>query len=104
NVFLVLGATLLIALSGQISIPLPFTPVPLALQGHVCLLMAALLDRRLGSLSVALFLFLGALGLPIFSLGGAGLPILLGPRGGYLIGYLLAAWEVETLIKRKQSQ
>jgi biotin transport system substrate-specific component len=103
NLFLVMGATLLIALSGQISIPLPFTPIPLALQGHTCLLMAALLGRRLGSLSVALFLFMGTVGLPVFSLGGAGLPILLGPRGGYLMGYLLAAWITGTLIERKHT-
>lgn len=102
SLFLVMGATLLIALSGQISILLPFTPVPIALQSHVCLLMAALLGRRLGSVSVALFLMMGALGLPVFSLGGAGLPILLGPRGGYLIGYLLATWITGTMIERKR--
>lgn len=99
QLWLVLGATFLIALSGQISIPLPFTPVPLTLQVHVCLLMAALLGRRLGTLSVAFFLLLGAMGLPVFSMGGAGWPILLGPRGGYLVGYLAGAWMTGTLIR-----
>jgi biotin transport system substrate-specific component len=102
NVLLVMGATLLIALSGQVSFPLPFTPVPLALQGSMCLLMAALLGRRLGMISVGLFLFMGAIGFPVFSLGGAGLPILLGPRGGYLIGYLLGTWVTATIIERQR--
>ncbi len=101
NLLLVMGATFLIILSGRISMPLPFTPVPLALQGHVCLLMAILLGKRLGSFSVAFFLFLGALGLPVFSLGGAGFSILLGPRGGYLIGYLLGTWITGTLMEKK---
>jgi biotin transport system substrate-specific component len=99
--FLVLGAVFLIALSGQIALPLPFTPVPIALQSHVCMLMAVLLGRRLGVVSVAAFLFLGAMGLPIFSMGGAGLPILMGPRGGYLMGYLAAVYVIEKIIERK---
>jgi biotin transport system substrate-specific component len=102
NLLLVLGVTFLIALSGRISIPLPFTPVPIAIQNHVCLLTAVLLGRRLGTLSISLFLLMGALGLPVFAMGGAGLPILLGPRGGYLIGYLLAAWVTATLIEKRQ--
>jgi biotin transport system substrate-specific component len=98
---LVIGSATLIALSGQVSIPLPFTPIPLALQVHTALLMGALLGSRLGFLSVALFLLMGAIGLPVFSLGGAGLSILLGPRGGYLIGYLLGAWATGVIIERK---
>src|SRR3990167_8264369 len=85
---LVIGATLLIVLSGRISIPLPFTPVPIALQSHVCLLMGVLLGRKMAVASVILFLVMGAAGLPVFSLGAAGFTHLLGPRGGYLIGYL----------------
>lgn len=100
NLLLVLGATFLIALAGRISIPLPFTPVPIVIQTHVCLLMAALLGRRFAVSSVALFLILGALGLPVFAMGGAGLPVLLGPRGGYLVGYLLATWLTATLIEK----
>lgn len=100
NLLLILGATFLIALAGRISIPLPFTPVPIVIQTHVCLLMAALLGRRFAVSSVSLFLILGAMGLPVFAMGGAGLPILLGPRGGYLIGYLLATWVTATLIER----
>ncbi len=100
NLLLILGGTFLIILSGRISIPLPFTPVPIAIQGHVCLLMAALLGRRFAVSSISLFLILGALGLPVFAMGGAGLPVLLGPRGGYLVGYLLGAWITASLIEK----
>ena len=99
---LVIGATLLIVLSGRISIPLPFTPVPIALQSHVCLLMGVLLGRKMAVASVILFLVMGAAGLPVFSLGAAGFTHLLGPRGGYLIGYLLGTWAVATLIERRR--
>ncbi len=102
QVLLVIGATLLIVLSGRISIPLPFTPVPIALQSHVCLLMGVLLGRKMAVTSVILFLVMGAAGLPVFSLGAAGLANLLGPRGGYLIGYLLGTWAVATLIERRR--
>ena len=102
QVVLVVGATLLIVLSGRISIPLPFTPVPIALQSHVCLLMGVLLGRKMAVASVILFLVMGAAGLPVFSLGDAGFTHLLGPRGGYLIGYLLGTWAVATLIERRR--
>lgn len=102
SVFIVIGAALFIALSGTIALPLAFTPVPLVLQSHVCLLMGAVLGRRLGTYAVALFLFMGAVGLPVFALGGAGLSILLGPRGGYLVGYLLATWVTGMIVERRQ--
>ena len=100
NLFLILGATFLIILAGRISIPLPFTPVPIVIQSHVCLLIAALLGRRFAVSAVSLFLVLGAIGLPVFAMGGAGLPILLGPRGGYLVGYLLGVWVTGSLIEK----
>lgn len=102
NFFLVCAAAFLIILSGRIVIPLFFTPIPIALPSHVCLLMGALLGRRLGSLSVALVLLLGALDFPVFAQGLGGFSVLLGPRGGYLIGYLMATWVTGYLIERKQ--
>jgi biotin transport system substrate-specific component len=101
-VFLVCCASLLIALSGRVAIPLPFTPVPIALQPHMCLLMGALLGRRQAVAAVALFLGLGACGLPVFSQGLGGFAMFLGPRGGYLMGYLAAVWVVGFLIEKKQ--
>ena len=95
-------ATLLIVVAGRIAIPLPFTPIPLAIQGHVCLLIGALLAPRLSLISVGLFLLLGSLDAPVFSEGKAGFAMLLGPRGGYLIGYLMATWITGYLIQKKQ--
>lgn len=100
KLFIVLGTSCLIALLSRISIPLPFSPVPLALGPHACLFVGALLGSRLGAWSVLLYLFQGAIGLPVFALGQGGLAVLMGPRGGYLIGYLIAAWLTGYLIEK----
>ena len=104
NLLLVIGGSFLIALFARVAIPLPFSPVPLALQGHICLLLGVLMGRRLGTFAVLLYLFQGAIGLPVFALGHAGLPILLGPRGGYLIGYLAGTWVTGSIIERSGSK
>jgi biotin transport system substrate-specific component len=104
TLFLVIGGSLLIALFARISVPLPFSPVPMALQGHICLLLGALLGSRIGSLAVLTYLIQGALGLPVFALGKAGFPVLLGPTGGYLMGYLAATWITGYLIERSGSK
>lgn len=87
----VAGASLLVALSAQLAIPLPFTPVPLTLQTLVVLLTAAALGGRRASLALLLYLAEGAAGLPVFAGGRAGVAHLLGPTGGYLAGFLAAA-------------
>lgn len=102
--FKVLGGSLLIALFAKISIPLPFTPVPIVLQSHLCLLIGALLGPRLGALTVLAYIFEGLLGLPVFSLGRFGLPLLLGPTGGYLFGYVAGAWISGHLVQKWPSQ
>lgn len=96
----ILGASIVIALFAPISIPLPFTPVPLATQSHVVLLLAALLGSRRGALAVLAYLFQGAVGLPVFSGGAGGILALVGPRGGYLLGYLVAAFITGYLMER----
>jgi biotin transport system substrate-specific component len=100
NVALVLGASLLIAASAQIVVRLPFSPVPITGQTFAVLLVGFVLGARLGAWSVALYLFEGAMGLPIFSGGGAGAGWLLGPTGGYLAGFLVAAFVVGYLAER----
>lgn len=97
---MVIGGSFLIALFGRIAIPLPFSPVPIALQPHICLLLGALLGSRKGSLAVLLFLAQGIIGLPVFALGKAGITILLGPTGGYLMGYVIGAWLTGYIIER----
>lgn len=104
NLFIVLGGSFLIALFARIAIPLPFSPVPLALQGTVCLLLGAVLGSRRAAWAVLVYLLQGAAGLPVFALGHAGMAVLLGPRGGYLIGYLLGAYVTGYLVERSGSK
>ncbi|UTY31105.1 biotin transporter BioY [Treponema putidum] len=81
----------LIAVSGFIAFPLPGTPVPIVLQNMMPILASGLLGGLYGTASTALFLTAGLIGLPVFSGGRGGLAHLLGPTGGFLIGYLAAA-------------
>jgi biotin transport system substrate-specific component len=78
----------LIAAGGWISVP--FVPVPFTLQTFFVLLAAAVMKRD-AVIPVALYVALGALGLPVFHNGTAGFGILLGPTGGYLLGFIPAA-------------
>jgi biotin transport system substrate-specific component len=96
---IVLFASLIICLSGKISIPLWFTPVPMALQNSMVLLIAAFLGAKRGTVATFAFLAQGAMGLPVFSTG-AGFAILLGPTGGYLLGYLAASFVTGYLAER----
>ncbi|MBS0625727.1 MAG: biotin transporter BioY [Verrucomicrobia bacterium] len=89
---IVLLGSILIGLCSLIAIPLPMTPVPIAFQNIVILMMALLLGSKRGSAAVFCFLVQGAMGLPVFALGKAGILTFLGPTGGYLIGYLVAAY------------
>jgi biotin transport system substrate-specific component len=90
----VLLITALTAAAAQISIPLPFTPVPFTLQPMVVLLGGAALGSRLGMWSQLLYLILGVAGLPIFAASPIlpqGIGRLMGPTGGYLLSYPVAA-------------
>lgn len=73
---------------GPISIAVPFSPVPISLGLFGILLTTTLLGAKLGTLSCCLYLLLGLVGLPVFSGFTSGIGVLLGPTGGYLLGYL----------------
>jgi biotin transport system substrate-specific component len=91
----VLFVTVLTVVAAQVSIPLPFTPVPFTLQPMVVLLGAAALGARLGASSQVLYLVVGIAGLPVFAASPVlpqGVARLLGPTGGYLMSYPLAAF------------
>ncbi|MBS0603659.1 MAG: biotin transporter BioY [Verrucomicrobia bacterium] len=96
----ILGASIIIALFAPISIRLPFTPVPIATQAHVILLLSCLLGSKRASMAVMTYLFQGAIGLPVFAGGAAGIAILAGPTGGYLLGYLAAAFVTGYIAER----
>ncbi len=97
NTVLILGASWIIAFSAQISIIVPFSPVPITGQTLAVLLAGLILGKKLGTAAVAFYLAQGAAGLPIFAGGKSGLVVLLGPTGGYLFGFLAAAYIVGML-------
>ena len=88
----VIGFALLTWAGARIRVPLPFTPVPGTLQTLSVLLAGALLGARAGASSQVAYLLMGLSGLPVFALPGAGPGYLLGPTGGYLVGFVAAAW------------
>lgn len=98
-VFAALFAALTAAVS-PVKIPLGFTPVPITLQTLMVLLAGALLGANLGALSQFLYVLVGALGLPIFAGGGSGFGALFGPSGGYLFGFIAAAYIVGKIVER----
>lgn len=79
----------IIAVLAQITIPLP--PIPITGQTLAIGLVVTILGVKLGSISVLLYIILGAIGLPVFSGFSGGLGIIVGPRGGYIIGFLPSA-------------
>ena len=100
DTLLVLAFSLVTALSAQIAVPLPFSPVPLTGQTFGVLLTGALLGPRLGALAMLLYLAEGACGLPFFAGGAGGAARFAGPTGGYLAAYPLAAGLVGWLATR----
>ena len=91
NVLLVLGGTGFVAIAAQVSISLPFTPVPITGQTFAVVLVGASLGALLGLASLGLYLFVGALGAPVYAEHQSGWDILTGPTGGYIVGFVLAA-------------
>ena len=91
------------AAAAQLSFPVPFTPVPFTIQPMIVLIGAAALGSRLGALSQILYLMLGLVGLPVFAFSPElpqGFLRLMGPTGGYLMAYPLAAFVTGLLAER----
>jgi biotin transport system substrate-specific component len=95
---------ILTALGGFVRIPLPFSPVPLTLQTFFVLLGAAVLGKNRGVIVQFIYIFLGALGLPIFSGAGSGLLYLTGPTAGYLLGFIAASLFISKSLDRAVSK
>lgn len=92
NIMLVLAGSFLLTIFSNIAIPLPFTPVPIVCQNFIAIALGLLLGPKKALASVALFLLEGACGLPVFSNFSGGIVALIGPKGGYLMGYALSAY------------
>jgi len=97
DILLVVTGSLLVAAMAQVRIPLPFSPVPITGQTFAVLLVGASLGARRGVASLSFYVLLGAIGLPVFAGGAGGLMTFLGPTGGYLIGFIFAAYFVGRL-------
>jgi biotin transport system substrate-specific component len=97
----VLAATALVAVCAHIALPFYFTPVPLSMATFAVLLLGLMLSPRMAAATLVAYLAEGALGLPVFAPGPISGPAhLLGPTGGYLIAYPLAAALISYLWKR----
>src|SRR5262245_7935153 len=99
----VIFVAVLTAAAAQLSFPLPFTPVPFTIQPMIVLVGAAALGSRLGAMSQILYLMLGIAGLPVFAYSPElpqGFARLLGPTGGYLMAYPIAAFVTGLLAER----
>jgi biotin transport system substrate-specific component len=103
---IVIAASLFVALCARVTVPLPFTPVPLTLQNFGVLAVGLLLGSRRGFAALALYLVEGAFGLPVFSpaILGSGIAHLLGPTGGFLMAYPLVAFVAGYLYERSSGR
>lgn len=84
----------LMAIFSQLSIPLPFTTVPLTLQIFGVVIIAIILEHKLGTLSMIIWTLVGAIGLPVFAGFSGGFSVIAGPTGGYIIGFIVMAFIV----------
>ena len=100
DLLLITVGALFVAILAQVKIPLPFTPVPLTGQTFAVLLVAAVMGSKRGAASMAVYIALGAFGLPVFAGGAAGMAYLSGATLGYLIGFVAAAYVVGLLAER----
>ena len=105
NLKLLVFSALFAALTAAIApfkIPLGFTPVPITLQTLAVLMSGAMLGPYYGALAMILYVVVGALGLPVFAGGGSGIGAVLGPTGGYLISYFIAAFVIGKVVQMRK--
>ncbi|NHZ71255.1 MAG: biotin transporter BioY, partial [Proteobacteria bacterium] len=98
------GFALLTALAAQIVIPVPGTPVPITGQTFVVLLAGAALGSRAGAGSQLIYWLMGAAGLPFYAEAAGGWSAAIGSTGGYLFGFVVAAWAIGYLAERGQDR
>jgi biotin transport system substrate-specific component len=101
---LMVGFALLTALAAQIQFNVPGTPVPITGQTFAVLLAGAALGSRAGAGSQAIYWVMGAIGLPFYANADSGWSVATGATGGYLIGFIVAAWVVGSLAERGQDR
>jgi len=92
KIALALGMACVTGLLAQVRIGLPFSPVPITGQTFAVLLAGVILGRRWGGISQVIYVMMGVAGIPWFAGGSAGYAALIGPSGGYMTGFVLAAY------------
>jgi|SRR3712207_953142 len=95
--------TALTAVMSQISIPLPFGPIPFTLQTFAIYLCAIILGSRLGTISQIIYVLLGAIGIPVFASFSGGLQCILGPTGGFIIAFPIVTFIVGKITSKNKS-
>jgi biotin transport system substrate-specific component len=102
----IIGVTafaLLTWLGAHVFIPLGFTPVPITLQTLFVFLSGAMLGKKLGAISQITYLSMGIIGLPFFTGGGFGPLYIMGPTGGYILGFIAASYSIGCILKQNTS-
>ena len=89
----------LVSVMGYVSIPIPFSPVPFTGQTLAVMLAGYILTPGQAGLSMLVFILMGAIGIPVFSGGAAGVAEMVGKRGGYLLGFVLGAMAISFMRK-----
>lgn len=97
-------ANLILIACSQVRIPLPFTPVPITGQTFGVLVLGALLGSRYGTSVVIAYVLQGLIGLPVFAGWKGGIAVVFGPTGGYIVGFIFAAFLVGWLLERSWSR
>jgi biotin transport system substrate-specific component len=101
---LVIAGSLFVALCAQVAVPLPFSPVPVTGQTFAVLLLGVTLGARRAGAALLLYLAEGAVGLPVFAPGGLpGVARLVGPTGGYLLAFPIAAFLLGWMVERPEA-
>lgn len=101
QVAIVIGASLFVAICAKITLPLPFTPVPLTMENFGVLLVGLALGSRRGFAALLVFLLEGAMGMPVFAQTGiGGIAQIIGPTGGYLMMYPFVAGVAGLIMER----
>ena len=93
----------LTAVGASIHVPLPFTAIPITLQTLFIYVAGALLGSRLGALSQSLYVLMGIMGLPVFAGWRSGFEVLMGPTGGYILGFIPGAYVIGKLVELSQA-
>ncbi len=91
------------ALLAQLSIPLPFSPVPITGQMVGVFLAGAIMGKKWGAISILIYVMLGIIGLPVFHNAQGGIHIVLGPTGGYLWGFVLGVYLLGMIVEKRDS-